>query len=101
MSKIVDDQGRILAEAGCGESMVANAEIDLAGLRRRRLRPGMGHTLSRLPAAAIALGLAPATLAPNGFLDSGRVRVPERAEFARRQRETIEHMKRDGLLADD
>lgn len=101
MSKIVDDQGRVLAEAGYGESMVANAEVDLAGLRRRRLRPGMGHTLSRLPTAAIALGLAPATLAPNGFLDSGRVRVPERAEFARRQRETIEQMKRDGLLADD
>lgn len=101
MSKIVDDQGRVLAEAGYGESMVANAEIDLAGLRRRRLRPGMGHTLSRLPAAAIALGLAPATLPPNGFLADGQVRVPERAEFARRQRETILRMKRDGVLADD
>lgn len=100
MSKIVDDQGRVLAEAGYGESMVANAEIDLAGLRRRRLRPGMGHTLSRLPQAAIALGLAPATLAPNGFLEAGSVRVPERAEFARRQRETIERMQRDGVLAD-
>jgi predicted amidohydrolase len=100
MSKIVDDQGRVLAEAGYGESMVANAEIDLAGLRRRRLRPGMGHTLSRLPQAAIALGLAAAPLEPNGFLDAGSVRVPERAEFARRQRETIERMQRDGVLAD-
>lgn len=100
MSKIVDDQGRVLAEAGYGESMVANAEIDLAGLRRRRLRPGMGHTLSRLPQAAIALGLERAPLAPNGFLDGGVPRVPERAEFARRQRETIERLRQAGVLAD-
>lgn len=100
LSKIVDDQGRVLAEAGYGESMVANAEIDLAGLRRRRLRPGMGHTLSRLPQAAIALGLKPVPLAPNGFLDGGAARVPERAEFARRQRETIERLKAAGVLTD-
>jgi predicted amidohydrolase len=100
LSKIVDDQGRVLAEAGYGESMVANAEIDLAGLRRRRLRPGMGHTLSRLPQAAIALGLSPAPLAPNGFLADGQARVPERAEFAQRQRETIARMRASGVVAD-
>jgi hypothetical protein len=39
-------------------------------------------------------------LAPNGFLDGGAARVPERAEFARRQRETIERLKAAGVLTD-
>lgn len=38
MSKIVDDQGRVLSAAGTGESMAAYADLDIAGLRRRRLR---------------------------------------------------------------
>ena len=53
MSKIVDDQGRVLSAAGTGESMAAYADLDIAGLRRRRLRPGMGNFLSRLPQGAI------------------------------------------------
>jgi len=102
MSKIVDDGGRVLAAAGFGESMVAHAEIDIGGLRRRRLKPGMTHTLSRLPAAAIAAGLAPAPLAANWLLDAnGGVRVPQRAEFAMRQRAVIDAMRASGMLAGD
>src|SRR5690606_9789445 len=93
MSKIVDDQGRVLVEAGDGESMVAFAEIDIVALRRRRERPGMGHILSRLPQAAMAAGLAPAPLQPNALLPDGKLRIPERAEFAQRQRATIEAPK--------
>ncbi len=102
MSKIVDDGGRVLAAAGFGESMVAHAEIDIGGLRRRRLRPGMAHTLSRLPAAAIAAGLAPAPLASNWLLDADHgVRVPQRAEFAQRQRGVIDALRASGVLAAD
>lgn len=46
-SAIIDYNGQILVEAGSGESMVANAEIDIAALRRHRRRPGMGNYLSR------------------------------------------------------
>ncbi|MEO4052718.1 nitrilase-related carbon-nitrogen hydrolase [Solibacillus sp. CAU 1738] len=46
-SAIIDYNGQILVEAGSGESMVANAEIDVTALRRHRRRPGMGNYLSR------------------------------------------------------
>jgi len=98
MSKIVDDQGRVLCEAGYGESMVAFADIDIAGLRARRARAGMGHTLSRLPRAALALALEPAPLEPNAMLEDGVLKVPDRAAFAQRQRAVIERMQRDGVL---
>jgi len=98
MSKLVDDGGRVLAAAGFGESMAANAELDVDGLRRRRLRPGMAHTLSRLPQAAIAAGLAPSPLAANWLLEGGAVRTPQRAEFAARQRATIQQLRERGVL---
>ncbi|MBP6798492.1 MAG: hypothetical protein KA124_10365 [Luteimonas sp.] len=101
MSKIVDDQGRVLAVAGMGESMVANAELDIGGLRRRRLRPGMGHVLSRLPRAAMEAGLAGSPLAPNALLEGDGVRIPQRADFAARQKATIDALRRAGVLADD
>ena len=101
MSKIVDDQGRVMVEAGDGESMVAFGEIDIPALRRRRERPGMGNILSRLPQDAIARGLAPAPMKPNALLQDGKLRVPERAEFAQRQRATIDALKTAGVLGND
>lgn len=101
MSKLVDDYGRVLAAAGFGESMSAFAELDLAGLRRRRLQPGMGHILSRLPQAAIQAGLADTALKPNGFLPEGQLTMPQRADFAGRQREAIAALQRAGVLGND
>ena len=98
MSKIIDDQGRLLAAAGGGESMAAHAEIDVTALRRRRRRPGMGHFLSRLPDAAVAAGLVPAALAPNQLLDDDRVAVPRRADFAARQQASIERLRAAGVV---
>ena len=46
-SKVVDYKGLVLSEAGYGESMVANGDIDLAALRYFRNRPGMGNLLAR------------------------------------------------------
>ncbi|MFN2614252.1 MAG: nitrilase-related carbon-nitrogen hydrolase [Actinomycetota bacterium] len=46
-SQIVDFEGRVLVEAGPGESMVAFAELDLGVSRRARRRPGMGNLLAR------------------------------------------------------
>lgn len=101
MSKLVDDQGRVLAEAGPGESMAAAAELDLAGLRRRRLQPGMGHILSRLPQAAIRAGLADTVLKPDGFMAGADVRTPERADFAARQKQAIETLLSAGVVGND
>ena len=100
MSKIVDDQGRVLASAGSGESMAANAELDVAGLRRRRQRPGMGNFLSRLPNAVVAAGVQPAALLPNQLLENGSHTIPQRADFAARQQASIAALKSLGVLHD-
>lgn len=101
MSKVIDDGGRVLAAAGYGESMVAHAELDVATLRRRRLKPGMGHTLSRLPRAAILAGLDPAPLEANWLaVPGGGVRVPQRPEFAQRQRAVIDALRARGVLGE-
>lgn len=47
MSKVIDHRGQVRAEAGFGESMVANAEIDIAAVRRARAKPNMTNLLSR------------------------------------------------------
>ena len=101
MSKILDDQGRVLAAAGPGESMSAFADIDLAGLRRRRLRPGMGHILSRLPQAAINAGLSETAVKPNGLLEGQRIKIPQRADFAARQKASIDALIGAGVLGND
>jgi predicted amidohydrolase len=101
MSKIVDDQGRVLAAAGAGESMAAYADVDIAGLRRRRMRPGMGHFLSRLPQAAITTGLETTALKPNALLDGDTVKIPQRADFAARQKATINALLTAGVLGND
>lgn len=101
MSKLVDDQGRVLAAAGSGESMSAFAGLDIAALRRRRRQPGMGHILSRLPQGVMREGLADTALKPNGFLEGDSVKVPQRADFASRQRAAIDVLVDAGVLGDD
>ncbi len=58
MSKVVDYQGQILAEASPGgESMVAYATIDLAALRACRHKTGLTNVLVRQPLQAYAAEL--------------------------------------------
>ncbi len=101
MSKIVDDQGRVLGAAGAGESMAAYADLDIAGLRRRRLRPGMGNFLSRLPQGAINAGLASTALKPNALLEGDVLKIPQRADFAARQKATLDALLNAGVLGND
>lgn len=101
MSKLVDDYGRVLAAAGSGESMSAFADLDIAALRRRRLKPGMGHILSRLPQEVLRAGLSETVLKPNAFLDDEQARVPQRGEFAARQKAAIDALVSAGVLEND
>lgn len=48
LSKIIDFQGRVLVEAGPGESVAAAADINITALRRYRNRPDMNNFLSRM-----------------------------------------------------
>lgn len=94
MSKIVDWKGRIAAEAGPGETINANAVIDLQGLREARARTGMSNFLSRLPLAAFRPGYGVERAPPNRMPDGKMI---ERGEAIRQQEAVIDRMVRDGL----
>ncbi|HEU5442674.1 MAG TPA: nitrilase-related carbon-nitrogen hydrolase [Steroidobacteraceae bacterium] len=99
-SKIVDYRGLVLAEAGFGESMAACAEIDLAGLRRYRRRPGMGNMLSRQPIGLWREALAGREAQPkNSLLDArGDLIGPSHAFYVERQKRVIEALDAAGLI---
>lgn len=97
MSAIIDWQGKFLAEAGPGETIVANAAIDVVGLRAARQRTGMANFLSRLPMAALAAQYqGPERAGANG-LSGGQ--MIERAGVLARQRVVIERLTSLGLLS--
>lgn len=95
-SQIVDYEGRVLVEAGGGESMAAYATIELASLRRARRRPGMGNMPARSRFDLYADSYAQAKhFGPNGLGDG---RAPERGWFADAQRAVIERLAAEGLI---
>ncbi|HYC05612.1 MAG TPA: nitrilase-related carbon-nitrogen hydrolase [Azospirillaceae bacterium] len=95
MSKLVDYLGNVMVEAGYGETMVANAEIDLAALRRHRRRPGMANYLSRQRLELFAQTYAGTSVYP---ADSLADKVPTRAHFVETQRAVIEKLSESGVI---
>lgn len=89
MSKIVDYKGQVLAQAATGETMAANAEIDLAALRAYRQRPGMSNYFARQRLELFADTYANTIYPANSI--SGDA-PPERAHFIDTQRATIERL---------
>ena len=101
MSKIVDMHGRVLAEAGAGgESMSANAVLDIGALRRERRRIGMANILSRQAYGLFADSYAEADFHRGNFLlqDGEVIEPPDRDIFRRRQEENIERLISAGLI---
>jgi hypothetical protein len=96
MSKIVDWNGAVLAEAESGESLNANAVIDLPELRATRNRTGMANLQSRLPLAAFAPAYAQTERAtPNAMAGRGML---SQDEALARQRAVIARMRSEGVL---
>ncbi|MEM8920380.1 MAG: nitrilase, partial [Pseudomonadota bacterium] len=96
MSKIVDYDGKVMAEAQSGESMNANAVIDLPALRARRRRTGMSHMLARQPLDLYRAAYAdPIGAAPNSLRAGG---MEERAAIIARQRALIDQMINAGVI---
>jgi predicted amidohydrolase len=94
MSKVVDFEGRILAEAPPGgASIAAHGVIDIAGLRERRQRDGLANTLSRLPLQAFAgsygrlTGRAPDELAEAAGASRNQLQDLQLATISRLARE--------------
>jgi len=99
LSKIVDYLGEVRIEAAQGESMVANAELDLAALRRYRQRAGMGNLLARQRLELFASTYAQSVYPPNTMLGpDGKLRIPERSHFVETQRAVIERLRAAGVI---
>jgi predicted amidohydrolase len=64
-SQIIDYEGRLLAEAGYGESMVALTQIDPAIIRHVRTRVGMDNYLARLRTEPFATTYQRSVYPPN------------------------------------
>ncbi|MCF8473957.1 MAG: hypothetical protein K9G26_04605 [Emcibacter sp.] len=82
-SAIIDYQGSVLQESGWGDTMTANASIDLNALRRHRQRPGMSNFLARQRLEPFADTYAKSGSQPaNGLLDEkGQHIIPDRKYF--------------------
>jgi len=96
MSIVLDPYGRTLAEAGSGETLNANAVLDIGALRETRRKTGMTNTLSRLPNAAFASGYAGANHAPANRTPDGQ--MIERAEAIAQQQAVIDRLAAAGIL---
>ncbi|GAB3886360.1 nitrilase-related carbon-nitrogen hydrolase [Spirosoma agri] len=88
-SKVIDPKGLVLAEAGYGESMVANADIDLAALREFRQRPSASNLLARQRLELYSESYAKHSLYPPNTLLS---QPAERQQFIRTQQEVIKKL---------
>jgi predicted amidohydrolase len=98
-SDIIDPQGNQMIVAGSGNSSVANAYLDMAGLRAARRRPAMSNMLSRQALELFAESYAKADLRRrNGLLDGGTLRIPDRGYFQQRQADAIGRMTERGIL---
>ncbi len=99
MSKVIDYRGQVLASAGAGETMVANAELDPGALRRYRRRPGMPNLLSRQRLELFSQAYQETSIYPANTLlgDSGHI-IPERGHFVETQRKAIASLVEKGLI---
>ncbi|WP_256839429.1 nitrilase-related carbon-nitrogen hydrolase [Ornithinimicrobium faecis] len=88
-SEILDHEGRVLAQAASGESIVAYSEIDLAAVRRARKRPGMLNLPSRVKTGLWAQEYARHDIERPNSLEG---RTPERSFFAERQAAVLDRL---------
>ncbi len=98
MSKIVDYKGNILCNAASGETVAANASIDIASLRHWRQRPGMPNYFARQRLEVFAESYSGSVYPPNTLLKDGEHFVPERSHFGDRQRETLARLHNENLI---
>ena len=98
-SQVVDPTGRVLAEAGHGESMNGQGVVDIDALRAARRRPGMVNMLARQRTDLFApLYAGTPVHQANGLLQGDEVVVPERAWFVDTQRQVIEDLAKRGII---
>jgi predicted amidohydrolase len=94
-SQVVDWKGNVLAESNSGETFTAFADIDLAGLRAARRKPGMTNYLARQRTELFAAAYGATVVQPANSLIG---KAPDRDHFLRVQEQVIECLAKDGLI---
>ena len=99
-SQIVDYRGNVMCEASCGESMVANAPIDIQRLRETRRQPAMTNMLARQrPDLFTGVYNDPNRYPADNLLDSASgVTVPDRQHFLALQQQVIDGLDQKDLI---
>ena len=98
-SQVVDYKGRVLTEAGQGESMNGFAEIDIEALRRTRSKPAMTNMLARQRLELFSAVYAGTPIYPaNNLLQDGAVKTPDRSHFLETQRSVIKSLQERGVI---
>ena len=98
-SDLIDYHGNQMVVAGAGNSSVASAFLDMAGLRSYRRRPAMANMLSRQALEMFADSFANADLRRrNGLLQGGKLVIPDRVYFQQRQADAISRMVERGII---
>jgi len=93
-SQVVDFRGRVLAEAGPGDSMCAFAEVDINSLRRTRGKPSMSNMLARQRLELFRPVYAEPGIYPsNSLLKGERDAVPGREFYRETLREAIRRLR--------
>ena len=89
-----------MAEAYCGESMVANALVDIERLREARRKPAMTNMLARQRLDLFADTYREHTRYPSNNLvaEGGEIAVPDRNHFMSQQQAVIDKLLDEGLL---
>ncbi|MEM9810849.1 MAG: nitrilase-related carbon-nitrogen hydrolase, partial [Pseudomonadota bacterium] len=96
MSIVLDHYGRTLAEASPGETINANAVLDIGALRETRKKTGMTNTLSRLPNTAFAAGYQSANHAPPNRTPDAK--MIEKTDALAHQQAVIDRLQKSGIL---
>ena len=96
-SQVVDFGGRVLAEAGPGESMCAFAEIDIEALRRARSKPAMDNMLGRQRLELFRKVYGGDAIYPANTL-VGNDTVADREFHMRNLREAIRRLRERGCI---
>ena len=99
-SRIVDYEGRIIAIAGHGESMLAYADIDLAALRHYRRRPSMFNSLARQRLDLFANTYTEDSVYPANTLlnEDGTAKTPTRGHYRDTQAAVIKQLIEKGII---
>ena len=98
-SQVVDYKGRVLAQAGQGETMNGYAEIDIDAQRRSRATPAMSNTLARQRLEIFKQVYSGKPVYPaNTLIEEGSVKTPGRQHYLDTQQAVIESLQKRGIL---